>query len=235
MAKVQQNEMDYLNDRDFFSEYIQILNSRLIYSNNRMESSSDNIGDLYDSKNVLALNDNYKALRILYVELMKNNDLTKELIIKVANTINNHAMYISKGFRKLGDDVKFEDKYSIENHELIEEKLDNLIDKYYGEWSNLDIFEREARFNIEFLRIHPFEDGNGRTSRLLLNFNLAKQFHAPVLIPVELREEYFKARNEENVSWISILFRELSKKELDSMKLLIEEFNKEKGKSYSVK
>lgn len=50
---------------------------------------------------------------------------------------------------------------------------------------NLDIrggsdpFEREAEFHIRFERIHPFEDGNGRTGRILLNRGLLLSDVAP--------------------------------------------------------
>ena len=133
-------------------------------------------------------------------------------------------MFISDNYRTLGEGVKFKDKYPIESPKNISEKMNSLLDKYYNEWSNLDIFEREARFNIEFLRIHPFEDGNGRTSRLILNFNLLRQGHTPVLIPVELRERYFQARNEEDVKWMTNLFKTESEKESKVLDELIEKY-----------
>lgn len=42
-----------------------------------------------------------------------------------------------------------------------------LFDNYYNVWKDLDPFLREAYFHIRFLHIHPFEDGNGRTARVL--------------------------------------------------------------------
>lgn len=104
--------------------------------------------------------------------------------------------------------------------------MKELLNKYYNEWSNLDIFEREALFNIEFLRIHPFEDGNGRTSRLILNYNIIRQGHAPIVIPANIREEYFHARNIEDVNYISKMFEEESKKELYAIDILIDDYEK---------
>ena len=51
--------------------------------------------------------------------------------------------------------------------------IKRLLYKYNNTWSSLDYLKREALFHLEFIRIHPFEDGNGRTGRLLLNYNLS--------------------------------------------------------------
>ncbi len=45
-----------------------------------------------------------------------------------------------------------------------------------------NIVTKLARFHIEFERIHPFIDGNGRTGRLLVNFELMKAGFPPRLI-----------------------------------------------------
>ena len=232
MAKLEEEQLYYLKDPIFYQRYIKNLNNRLIYSNNRLELSHKEMDDLYDYANVSTLDDNYEAFNLLLEKLNSKEErpLIQELIIKVANTINRNAMYISNGYRKGGDDVAFDEKYPIEQHNNIEEKMQELLDKYYGEWSKLDVFEREARFNIEFLRIHPFEDGNGRTSRLLLNFNLLRQGYAPVLIPVDKREEYFAARNREDVDSIRKLFKESSEHELSALNDLIEKYKKENEK-----
>ena len=44
--------------------------------------------------------------------------------------------------------------------------------------------------------IHPFEDGNGRTARTMMNFILMKKGYPMFFIPFEKREEYYKALEE---------------------------------------
>lgn len=53
--------------------------------------------------------------------------------------------------------------------------------------------EVAARLHVDFVGIHPFVDGNGRTSRLLMNFELMRWGYLPVIIPVEQRLNYYDA------------------------------------------
>ena len=224
MAKFTSKQLEYLKDKNFLEQYLLILNNRLVYSNNRIEYDVEEVDKLYDSNNVLSLEDNLDAFKILLSKLDSKEELTEELIIKVANTVNKHALYISDNYRVIGDGVKFDNIYPIEKPSNIQRKMQELLHKYNNEWSKLDIFEREALFNIEFIRIHPFEDGNGRTSRLLLNYNMLRNGHAPILIPATIRDKYFKERNKENVSWIKQLFIEESKKESIALDNLIDSY-----------
>lgn len=53
--------------------------------------------------------------------------------------------------------------------------------------------QRAARLHVDFVGIHPFVDGNGRTSRLLMNFELMRFGYLPVIIPVTQRLRYYEA------------------------------------------
>jgi Fic family protein len=48
-----------------------------------------------------------------------------------------------------------------------------------------------AEFHYRFIRIHPFDDGNGRTARLLMNFILMQYGYPPVIIKTEDKQNYF--------------------------------------------
>lgn len=50
-----------------------------------------------------------------------------------------------------------------------------------------------AKAHIKLARIHPFEDGNGRTCRLLVNYILMKNGYPPALFSSEKRDSYMKA------------------------------------------
>ena len=62
-----------------------------------------------------------------------------------------------------------------------------------AEKSNLNGIELAAWTHAEFVRIHPFLDGNGRTSRLLMNYQLLKNVFLPVSVAKEDRLDYYNA------------------------------------------
>ncbi len=74
---------------------------------------------------------------------------------------------------------------------LIGPRMEQLLYEY-GE-SQEPLITKLARFHIEFERIHPFIDGNGRTGRLLVNFELMKQGYPPIDIKFTDRIVYYKA------------------------------------------
>lgn len=59
--------------------------------------------------------------------------------------------------------------------------------------------ERAARVHSDFVKIHPFVDGNGRTCRLLMNLELMKAGYPPAVLPVERLLAYYQALDVDHV------------------------------------
>lgn len=221
VARLTKEQLNYFENPDFYQDYMEMFIFRLTFSNMSIERD---LGEIADSKNAIRLRDNYRAFQKLLT--MFSYDMSEDLIIDTANTINKSSMYISNGYRKLGRTLG-DTNEPISDPKDIKSDMEKLLYNYYNEWNNLDPYLREAKFNIEFLRIHPFEDGNGRTSRLLLNFNLMKQKIAPVIITDDLVDDYFNARNNFDEEWIANMFRVQSEKELEVIDGLTKELKKE--------
>ena len=220
VARLTEEQLNYFDNPDFYQDYMEMFIFRLTFSNMSIERD---LGEVADSKNAIRLRDNYRAFQKLLT--MFSYDMSEDLIIDIANTINKSSTYISNGYRKLGRTLG-DTNEPISDPKDIKSDMEKLLYNYYNEWNNLDPYLREAKFNIEFLRIHPFEDGNGRTSRLLLNFNLMKQKIAPVIITDDLVDDYFKARNNFDEEWIANMFRIQSEKELEVIDGLTKELKK---------
>lgn len=84
-------------------------------------------------------------------------------------------------------------KHTPPAHYLIQEQMEELMKWYEGEGRDLHPVVRGAMLHAIFVGIHPFIDGNGRTSRLLLNLELMKEGFPPVIIKVENRLAYYEA------------------------------------------
>ena len=59
--------------------------------------------------------------------------------------------------------------------------------------AEMNAMELAAWTHAEFVKIHPFVDGNGRTSRMIMNYQLMAAGFLPVSIAKENRLPYFEA------------------------------------------
>lgn len=75
-------------------------------------------------------------------------------------------------------------------------KVPELMEKLiltYNTWSEYHPIIQAALLHGELVKIHPFVDGNGRTSRLLMNLVLMNNGYNPVIIKKESRFKYYEA------------------------------------------
>lgn len=84
---------------------------------------------------------------------------------------------------------------------------------------NLNAIELAAWTHAEFVRIHPHIDGNGRTSRLIMNYQLMANGFLPVSIAKEQRLEYYNVLEDyavnNNLERFTDFIAELEEKRLD--------------------
>ena len=67
----------------------------------------------------------------------------------------------------------------------------NELMAWYQNANDLHPLIRAARLHVDFVGIHPFVDGNGRTARLLMNCELLRCGYLPVILCVEQRLAYY--------------------------------------------
>ena len=71
--------------------------------------------------------------------------------------------------------------------------LKKMINFYYEKKNELHPFVMACLIHAKFVEIHPFEDGNGRTGRALMNWILIKTEYPKLFVPVKGRQQYYEA------------------------------------------
>ena len=101
--------------------------------------------------------------------------------------------------------------------------MNNLLYWYNKYKKKLHVFELAVLFSTKFVTIHPFLDGNGRISRLLMNFILKKNKYPWINVYNKQRAEYLKvvrkSNNEDYFPVTDFLIKTL-KKNLEDFKIV---------------
>ncbi len=142
------------------------------------------------------------------------NSFNTSLVIKINELINKNIKD-TKGYRTGKVLIKGAD-FVPPQASLVPSMLNELIYQYQN--SEAPLLERIAFFHIGFERIHPFEDGNGRTGRVLINHMLINENQVPLVIPEEKRIEYFEYLQNEDTIGLAKMFADLQEKEKAKIK-----------------
>jgi len=84
-------------------------------------------------------------------------------------------------------------------------KIVKLMDEYLQNIEKLKLqsIKKAAFVHHEFVRIHPFIDGNGRVARLITNFYFMKNGYPPIVIQKEDRKKYYRSLNKADLGDLS--------------------------------
>ena len=89
-----------------------------------------------------------------------------------------------------------------------------------------NVIKKSAYIHHEFVRIHPFIDGNGRVARLLTNLFLMKKGYPPIVLKKENRMKYYNllqiADNNDLTPFTNFIARAVHESLMDYLSSLIE-------------
>ncbi len=122
--------------------------------------------------------------------------LNNKLLEKVNEILTKNTDVVYSGRIRFFD-VKIEgSKHIPPKHKEVKKHLLNMYKWYSANKNKLHPFELAALIHAKLTWIHPFEDGNGRTARTIMNWLLIKKKYPLFFIPYEKREEYYLALEE---------------------------------------
>ena len=131
----------------------------------------------------------------------------------------------------IGDYKKYPNSVRLQNGEMFHyaspqetpSLMDDLIQWYREETEKKELHAIviAALLHYKFVRIHPFDDGNGRISRLLMNYVIYYHGLPPVIIKSADKKNYLQALNKADTGDINSFVEYIAKQLLWSLELSI--------------
>jgi len=141
--------------------------------------------EVYEAKNLARVVDYTRGKA-------QTDDLTKELVVLI------HQMLIGGIDDNIAGRFRQKNEYvRVGTHiapapEHVEQLIDNLLVNYSSDHIGF-FLDKIAEFHLEFERIHPFCDGNGRIGRVITNFQLLKLGFPRIIIRDKDKSDYYEA------------------------------------------
>jgi Fic family protein len=97
------------------------------------------------------------------------------------------------------------------------------LEKYHNGKSKLHAVEIAAKFHYDYVNIHPFYDGNGRTARLLTNLIFISCGYQPIIIKDQHKDAYGQTLADAQAYGAdeSLFYQFIGDRLMDSQKLMI--------------
>lgn len=188
-------KIDKARKKDIFDRFT----ANFTYDSNAIEGNSLTLKDvaivMFDKETIPD-----KSLREIYET--RNSRKVVDLIFQKKFKINHkdikrmHRILmkdidVRSGYKKLPN-VIFRTEKEVETvpPEKVKEEMTKLIDWHNS--SKLHPLELAAAFHGKFEKIHPFEDGNGRVGRFLINVILINNGYPPLIIRKTSRRAYME-------------------------------------------
>ena len=205
---------EYMREnRAYFEDFV----SRATYHSNAIEGNTLTLAETY----AIQWNDNsmsvtatarelYEAINLKFALTAAMDDPEPELRETLIKII---AREVNRNVSELDDYRRVQVMIQGAEHippspQQVRTQMMELVYNY-----NLDVREgrdpyvREADFHIRFERVHPFEDGNGRTGRVLLQRGLMLSGLAPAVITKDSRAEYLQFIADRNVEGLATMLK----------------------------
>ena len=202
------------SNQAYFEDFV----TRNIDHSNRIEGSTLSRAETY----AIVFNDNsfkitaapreiYEAINLKYALSYLLEHLTEPLsqnFIKHIGILINKNINEIDGYRRVPVFIRGAEHIP-PAPELVPHRMMELL--YHYEHTDFHSpYERAAQMHMEFERLHPLPDGNGRTGRVLINSEVLRGGPPPVVLPSERRAEYFSLLAAYDVPAMADFFQELS-------------------------
>ncbi len=187
------NEKEWANFTEDF-----VFNTNAIEGSTISEEEVSEILHKKKAENAEEIETKGVAKGLEYIRKTKE-DLSLDLLLKLHKFCFDGSKDFAGKFRKVNVVVKNSAGQVLHSgvlKEELREYLNDFIEWYKENKNKFKPLVLAAIIHNQFEYIHPFQDGNGRVGRLLLNFILVKNNYPLINIMLEDRAEYYKTLQE---------------------------------------
>ena len=172
--------------------------SRLTHEQTRYIFETNTIGvenEVLNVDDVIETANHFRCVDVIIdkAKVALSEKLIKDLhfILKTGTSDARKEWFAVGAYKKLPNEVGGMDTALPEE---VSEKMQALLAKYNAKKSK--IFEDILDFHVQFERIHPFQDGNGRVGRLIMFKECLKYNIVPFIIEDKLKLFYYRGLKE---------------------------------------
>lgn len=221
-------------------EYLDDILVRLAHHSSALEGNTISLADtvtiiLYDTvpggvqKRELYEIDNHKEAFSYVVNSIDNNEkLDLNKVRDIHELLMNKLLHNRGSFKTDPNEIlgaNFSTASVQETPILMRQWVDNLDWQLNNAQNDEEVLKIVGDFHIQFERIHPFSDGNGRTGRLLMNYSLMEKGLPPLVIEAKDKGQYVNILANQDIQGFVKFAKPILEKEEERYKGFI---NKEK-------
>ncbi len=130
-----------------------------------------------------------KVTEYLAAKIREEQSLTEGLILFIHKTLLSHINDDFAGRYRRDKEFVRVGLHIAPAPSKIAFLMDDLIERYRNGEDH--VLQRVLEFHLEFERIHPFIDGNGRVGRALMNFQLKSHGYPPIIVRNKEKHDYY--------------------------------------------
>lgn len=200
--------------KGFTEEYLQDVLVRLAHHSSAIEGNTISLADTVsiilhntvpgktDLRELYEIANHKGAFEYVIQQVANNVPLTVGIIKDIHEQLMDRLLADRGQFKKnenaiLGAD--FETASPYKTPLLMDQWVGNLNYQLSQSHSEEETLAVLGDFHIQFERIHPFSDGNGRIGRMLLNYSLLEKGLPPLIIKGENKAEYLNILSNQDV------------------------------------
>ncbi|OGE42158.1 hypothetical protein A3B45_00700 [Candidatus Daviesbacteria bacterium RIFCSPLOWO2_01_FULL_39_12] len=158
-------------------------------------SRNVSLREVFEAKNLARIMEYIQTERVLFFGNKSSDELSKETLLLLHQMLlGNIDESIAGRLRKKGEYVRIGTFIAIAP-EHVERMLEEVLIEYSS--NHISYFvDKISRFHLQFETIHPFNDGNGRIGRVLINYQLYKLGFPGIIIRDKEKTAYYRSFGE---------------------------------------